>query len=174
MKPSSLQEASSEPQSLGLASLDAYRTALRATELTRRLGWVKQVQGLAIDAQGPYATLGELCRILPPKADRSVPWDNDSRGVLAEIVGLRTGHVTLMPYGSLQGICPDAEVVALGHQSTLGVGPELIGRVIDGFGEPLDEGALKNVPCTGQLSIRCVVRESTVSWRLVFDASTLC
>jgi flagellum-specific ATP synthase len=141
MKPSSLQEASSEPQSLGLASLDAYRTALRATELTRRLGWVKQVQGLAIDAQGPYATLGELCRILPPKADRSVPWDNDSRGVLAEIVGLRTGHVTLMPYGSLQGICPDAEVVALGHQSTLGVGPELIGRVIDGFGEPLDEGA---------------------------------
>jgi flagellum-specific ATP synthase len=138
MKPQSLQEKNLVRPSLRVASLDAYREALATTELTRRLGWVKHVQGLAIDAQGPYASVGELCRILPPNAGGTAHSGKDSRGVLAEIVGLRAGHVTLMPYGSLHGVCADAEVVALGRQSTFGVGAELIGRVIDGFGEPLD------------------------------------
>jgi flagellum-specific ATP synthase len=145
-----------DPRSLATAcapGLLAYRQALRELELTRRMGWVRQVQGLAIQAQGPDATVGELCRIRPRLTARDASSANGGAdaganagagadaGVLAEVVGLHAGHVTLLPYGSLQGVSAGAEVVALGRASTFGVGPAQIGRVIDGFGEPLDGGA---------------------------------
>lgn len=114
-------------------TLGAYRTALRDAELVRRIGWVRQMQGLAIESQGPDATVGELCRILPRHGSADA-----AAGVLAEVVGLRGDMLTLMPYGSMQGVSAGAEVVALGRQSTFGVGPSLLGRVVDGFGRALD------------------------------------
>lgn len=118
-----------------------YRTALHSVELMQRIGWVRQMQGLAIEAQGPDATVGELCRIVPRTASRlhgqqAHPEVNQS--VLAEVVGVKPDRVILMPYGSLQGIAAGAEVIALGRQSTLSVGPQLLGRVIDGFGHAMD------------------------------------
>lgn len=118
-----------------------YLGAVQHTELVRRIGWVRQMQGLAVEAQGPDATVGELCRIMPRNLNRRAGLlhvEEASQGVLAEIVGLRPDHVILMPYGSVQGIAAGCEVVALGRQSTLGVGPQLLGRVIDGFGHALD------------------------------------
>lgn len=111
-------------------ALRAYREHLRGADLHRRIGQVRRLQGLAIDAEGPDAAVGELCSI------RAGGVANES--VLAEVVGLGNGHVTLMAYGSVQGIVAGAEVVALGHRSHVPVGPELLGRVIDGFGTPLD------------------------------------
>ena len=131
-------------------SLRAYLQAVGDAEFVARLGWVRQVQGLAIEAQGPDATVGELCRIMPrstvgvTRLEQSTLRNSmrnaslSDSGVLAEVVGFKAGHITLMPYGSIQGVSAGAEVVALGRQSTFGVGPDLIGRVIDGFGEPLD------------------------------------
>ncbi len=119
-----------------------YRTALHHVELVQRIGWVRQMQGLAIEAQGPDATIGELCRILPrTRSGSRNPQDDPEavQGVLAEVVGLKHDHVILMPYGSLQGIAAGSEVIAVGRQSTLGVGPELLGRVIDGFGHAMDQ-----------------------------------
>ena len=113
--------------------MEPYRTALREVELMRRIGWVRQMQGLAVESQGPDATVGELCRIEPRKQAGHVLPD-----VLAEVVGLRGDVLTLMPYGSLQGVSAGAEVIAVGRQSTFGVGPALLGRVIDGFGRSLD------------------------------------
>ncbi|WP_239024452.1 FliI/YscN family ATPase [Ramlibacter humi] len=113
-----------------MTALRAYREHLRAVPLHRRLGQVRRLQGLAIDAEGPQATIGELCRI------RAAGQGGD--GVLAEVVGLRGGEVTLMAYGSTQGIGAGDEVVALGHHSDVPVGSQLLGRVIDGFGQPLD------------------------------------
>ncbi|MDM0122193.1 FliI/YscN family ATPase [Variovorax arabinosiphilus] len=107
---------------------------LRSTELHRRIGWVCGMQGLAIDATGPDVTVGELCRI----AVRSQRPGGVAPGVLAEVVGLKPGLVTLMPYGSIEGIAIGCEVQALGVESQIGVGQALLGRVIDGFGEPLD------------------------------------
>jgi len=118
--------------------LQAYRAALNATEFNRRMGWVHQMQGLAIDAQGPDATVGELCRIMPRLTNSTHSADADASGVLAEVIGLKAGHVTLMAYGSVHGIAAGCEVIALGRRSQIGVGPELLGRVIDGFGQPLD------------------------------------
>ena len=112
-------------------TLHAYRDHLRGVALHRRIGHVRRLQGLAIDAEGPDATVGELCRIRAAGA-------RTGEGVLAEVVGLRSGEVTLMAYGAVQGIGAGDEVVALGHRSDVPVGPELLGRVIDGFGAPLD------------------------------------
>jgi flagellum-specific ATP synthase len=112
---------------------------MRSVDLHRRIGWVRRVQGLAIEAEGPRAAVGELCRVV------AAGGRNDD-GILAEVVGLQRDHVTLMAYGSLQSIAAGAEVVALGQHASVAVGPALLGRVIDGFGEPLDGGARPVTP----------------------------
>jgi flagellum-specific ATP synthase len=118
-----------------MSILQACRDKLSRAELTRRTGRVRQLQGLAIDAAGPEAAIGELCRIWRRDAHLG---EEGAGSVLAEVVGLKPGHVTLMPYGSLQGIAAGCEVQALGLESDLAVGPQLLGRVVDGFGQPLD------------------------------------
>jgi flagellum-specific ATP synthase len=119
-----------------------------AAPLVRRLGTVRRMQGLAIEAEGPQACVGELCLILPARLQgQAAPWPDErmllaaaheGSQVLAEVVAVRGGEVTLMPYGGLQGLAAGSTVVAMGEQSTMAVGPALLGRVIDGFGRPMD------------------------------------
>lgn len=116
-------------------TLQKYREAIRRAELTPRIGWVRQMQGLAIDAQGLDATVGEICKIIPRANARD---RHNSAPVLAEVVGLKPGHAILMPYGSLHGVAAGCEVVSIGRQSQIGVGEALLGRVIDGFGHAFD------------------------------------
>jgi flagellum-specific ATP synthase len=111
----------------------SYRQAVERAVLTRRLGYVRQLSGFAIEASGPDVVVGELCSVVPRGAAAGA-----AAPVLAEVVGLRHGYVTLMPYGGLQGVAAGCEVVAHGAAADIGVGPGLLGRVIDGFGTPLD------------------------------------
>lgn len=114
-----------------MTGLAAYRDALRDAPLHRRIGWVRRVRGLAIEAEGPAgARVGDLCRITRPEVEGGT--------LLAEVVGLQEGSTTLMAYGGAQGIGRASEVVALGRRGAIGVGAALLGRVIDGFGAPLD------------------------------------
>jgi flagellum-specific ATP synthase len=123
-----------------------YRDAIQSVELTRRTGVVRQLTGLAIEASGPDASIGELCIINPRPGSvpltknhaNEVKSSGPTEGVLAEVVGLKPGHVTLMSYGSVQGIASGSEVIALGSRGNLTVGNGLLGRVIDGFGNALD------------------------------------
>lgn len=108
--------------------LAPYRAALAAAEWGRRTGRVCRLQGLLIEADGPATQMGEMCHVLRAHA----------APLRAEVVGLDGGRVALLPYASLEGIAPGAQVVALGRQADLRVGPALLGRVIDGFGTPLD------------------------------------
>ncbi len=111
-----------------MSALATLRERTAAATLTRRVGVVRQVSGLAIEASGPDVVVGELCTIL---ARGQAP-------LKAEVVGLRPGVVTLMPFAASHGLAVGCEVVASGESAGIGVGPELLGRVVDGFGEPLD------------------------------------
>jgi len=68
-----------------------------------------------------------------------------ARVTLAEVIGFSEGRVLLMPYGDLRGIALDAEVAATGMDPEAPTGAALLGRVIDGFGMPLDSDGPLNV-----------------------------
>ena len=71
----------------------------RRTELTTRTGVIQQLSGLMIEATGPDAVLGEVCRIdVRGRAGQTVA------PLMAEVVGMRGGRVMLMPYGSSEGL----------------------------------------------------------------------
>jgi len=95
----------------------------------RRLGTVREVVGLTMVSQGPPAQLGETCFIKPTTG---------SGAVRAQVVGFRDNRLLLMPLGEVRGIEPGCPVVAEGEQLAVPVGQELLGRVVDGFGQPID------------------------------------
>ncbi|MEE8058565.1 MAG: FliI/YscN family ATPase [Pseudomonadales bacterium] len=113
-----------------------YLRAIAQTDLSRRTGTVSQFLGLVVEADGPEAFWGERCEI------RSRLQDGPT---LAEVVGIKDGKVLLMPYGELHGISLGSEVVATGRFSDVPVGDALLGRVVDAFGQPLDDGPPLNL-----------------------------
>ena len=103
----------------------------RTAPLMRRCGTVVEVVGLTIESEGPAARVGEMCTVArgggaPPLA--------------AEVCGFREDRVLLQPLGRAANIEPGARVTALGDVLRVGVGPQLLGRVVDALGRPLDEG----------------------------------
>ncbi|NLB63285.1 MAG: FliI/YscN family ATPase [Fibrobacter sp.] len=92
-------------------------------------GRVAKIIGLVMECDGPSASIGELCAIYSGAQVVSQ----------AEVVGFRDGRTLLMSLGELEGIRPGMEVVALGNTLSAPVGPELLGRVIDGLGQPMDD-----------------------------------
>jgi flagellum-specific ATP synthase len=121
-----------------MSAIAEYREALRRVPLTQRVGKVRQLGGLAIDVCGLDARIGELCSVWPRQDRKDAPGPVP---VLAEVVAVASEHLTLMPYGSLQGLAAGCDVVAQGLQPTVMVGNGLLGRVIDAFGHALDGGA---------------------------------
>jgi flagellum-specific ATP synthase/type III secretion protein N (ATPase) len=112
-------------------ALEEVRKAVRAGARAVWRGRVDKVSGVLVEAAGVPAALGELCRI--------------ERGALgpieAEVIGFRGSTTLLMPHGDLEGIAPHQPVLALGRPFAIKAGPELLGRVLDGFGLPIDGGA---------------------------------
>jgi flagellum-specific ATP synthase len=105
-------------------------TAVRSAPMGRRLGRILSFNGLVIEALGPDAHLGERCEI-ELGGGQTIP---------AEVVGFRHEHVLLMPYGHVGGISTDSRIRATGEPVTVPVGDGLLGRVVDAFSQPLDEG----------------------------------
>lgn len=104
-----------------------YQTLQTSTPL-RMDGKVSNVVGLVIEASLPGATMGELCQI-----------HTQSGAIIrAESVGFRGEKVLLMPLDQTVGIAPGSRVERSPKPLTVGVGPELLGRVIDGLGNPID------------------------------------
>ena len=109
---------------------EKYKSAIRNIPLIRKNGQVKRVIGLIIESLGPEASIGEICLVYP---------SNHSTPVHAEVVGFRENIVLLMPLGEMYGIKPGSEVVATGKTFTIPVGDFLLGRVLDGLGNFIDE-----------------------------------
>ncbi len=102
-----------------LAAVSTYSIKGKVTELT----------GLVIKAVVPGARVGELCFIEPYQ---------NKHPIKAEVVGFRDNEVLLMPLGDIEGIGLGNDVTPTGGYLSVRVGDGLLGRVIDGLGEPLD------------------------------------
>lgn len=110
-----------EVASLNFSGLTA---ALGAAPVRRRCGRVVRVVGTLLEAELPGARVGEVCTI-------------EGTGV-AETVGFREQRALLMPFNSVEGIRFGARVETVGEMPSVPVGSALRGRVLDGFGEPMD------------------------------------
>jgi flagellum-specific ATP synthase len=123
-------EAPPAPRSGGLVR--AIR-AIQETDLSRRVGRVSDLIGLIIEATGVQVEIGEVCMVGDGRERPSVA---------CEVVGFRGGRTLLMPLGELHGIGPGTSVFPTGGPFRVAVGEPLLGRVIDGLGNPLDQFGL--------------------------------
>ncbi len=102
---------------------------IRRTRPLRLKGWVRNVVGIVLESQGPRVPVGELCSL------------RDSVGnelCRTEVVGFRGELMLSMLLGEATAVAPGMELVALGKSLTVRVGSTLLGRVLDGLGQPLD------------------------------------
>lgn len=112
-----------------LGILEHYFKTLERVDPIARQGRVSQVVGLTVEVEGLTARIGDLCFIYPEKGQNPVS---------AEVIGFRNRRLVLMPLAELGGVMPGSEVVPRSSLFTVPVGPELLGRVVDSFGRPLD------------------------------------
>ena len=110
--------------------LTPYQRAAEFTPTVKLHGKVTNIVGLAIESEGPTCKMAELCYIYPKQGDEAP--------VEAEVVGFKGNKVVIMPLGELRGIGPGCEVRATGGTLKVKVGHALLGRVLDGLGNPID------------------------------------
>src|SRR5665647_564287 len=110
-------------------NLGKYRAALANAKPVRLNGKVTQVVGLVIEGYCPDTSVGAICEIKPVEGP-PIP---------AEVVGFRNNKTLLMPLGELRGVGLDSLITVRRDNATLGVGPLMLGRVIDGLGNPIDD-----------------------------------
>jgi flagellum-specific ATP synthase len=91
-------------------------------------GRVSKIVGLMIESAGPRVGVGEFCSILT----------REGRELPAEVVGFQDSMTLLMSLGELEGISPGDRVLPQRQKLSVSVGPELLGRILDGLGRPLD------------------------------------
>lgn len=94
------------------------------------LGTVTEMVGLLIESNGPVTSFGDFCEIQT----------KDGRTVRVQVIGFRNGRVLSMPLEEISGIQMGDRIVARPVSALMKAGPGLLGRVLDGFGEPMDGG----------------------------------
>lgn len=110
----------------------AINTRLNSETFIRKIGSVEQFLGNIVESKGPDVFLGEVCEI----------YSNTSLPVKAEVVGFKNGRVQLIPFGNLRGIQVGSTVIPTNHMLKVPVGQQLLGKIIDPFGNSLTEDML--------------------------------
>jgi len=131
-------DAALDPARL-VASIERYQVRLRASDKAVKVhGSLVRTVGLVMEARGIHVAIGERCFV-----------ESESGRLLsAEVVGFDGGRVLLMAEGHANGLAPGARVIPAGRTMEVAVGPDLLGRVVDGAGVPID----------GKGHIRCTER----------------
>ncbi len=93
-------------------------------------GVLRRTVGLAMEAEGCHAALGGRCDVVAA----------DGRHVETEVVGFSGERLFLMPVADMRGVSPNARVIPVSGSPEVAVGDDLLGRVLDGRGNPLDGG----------------------------------
>jgi type III secretion protein N (ATPase) len=113
---------------VGVIDVKRYSQLIKEAQTVRVRGRVTELTGLVIKAAVPNVRVGDVCEIRGRGSDR----------IRAEVVGFQGEEVMLMPLGELKGIGPDSEVTPTGKPLTIRAGDGLLGRVLNGIGEPMD------------------------------------
>jgi flagellum-specific ATP synthase len=95
------------------------------------MGTVTEMVGLLIESNGPAAAIGEFCEIQT----------SPGRTVRVQVIGFRDGRLLSMPLEESSGLQLGDKIVSRPVAALVKVGPDLLGRVLDGFGDPMDGGS---------------------------------
>lgn len=106
----------------------AYHQALRHVEPVRSCGIVSQVIGMVLEGKGPGVPVGGICEVEVTGHER----------LDAEVVGFKGNRILLMPLGEMRGVRPGNRIWMSQEKAGVGIGPGLLGRILNGMGEPID------------------------------------
>jgi FliI/YscN family ATPase len=109
-------------------NLSPYLADLEGIEPMRWTGQVVELVGLLVESRGPLVAVGDFCEILV----------SNGRRIRSQVIGFRDGLVLSMPLEETTGLQLGDRVVARSEEARVEVGPGLLGRVLDGFGRPMD------------------------------------
>jgi flagellum-specific ATP synthase len=110
--------------------LSPYFAELERVPEFRWTGKVTEVVGLLIESRGPNVAIGDFCEVSAA----------NGRRIRTQVIGFRNGRVLAMPLEEIDGVQLGSMVAARSEDARVEVGPGLLGRVIDGFGKPMDNG----------------------------------
>jgi FliI/YscN family ATPase len=113
-----------------LWNLAAVFDAFERVNPLRWVGRVVETEGLLIESEGPVSALGDFCEVRT----------SSGRRIRTQVIGFRRGRVLSLPLEELDGLVAGDAIVARSEESKVAVGLGLLGRVIDGFGQPMDGG----------------------------------
>lgn len=122
---------------------DKFLGSIDDVKTIKEIGKVTEITGLIIETDGPESSIGDLCYIYKKNSENPI-W--------AEVVGFKENKILLMPLGSMDGVQPGAFVLNTGEPMKIKVGNQLLGRVLDGLGNPIDS--------LGEISSQCYVSTS--------------
>jgi FliI/YscN family ATPase len=114
----------------GAIDFGPYLREVQERELLPWTGAVVELVGLLVESRGPAVAVGDFCEIQT----------GSGRQIRTQVIGFRNGHVLAMPLEELEGVQLGDPVLARREQGRVRVGPDLLGRVLDGFGNPMDGG----------------------------------
>src|SRR5579862_8801369 len=109
-------------------NFSAYHQKLTGIETCRSTGTITELVGLLVESNGPAVGVGDFCEITT----------HDGRLIRTQVIGFRDGRVMSMPLEETDGLHLGDPITGRKDDARMEVGPELLGRVIDGFGKPLD------------------------------------
>lgn len=112
-----------------MIGLDKYIKAVDNANIYTARGVLRDIIGLTIVSRGPVAKIGDICDIYSLNGEHVVP---------SEVVGFKDGNTILMPLGDMDGIGPGSDVIARNVPIKIGVSEKVLGRVLDGLGNPID------------------------------------
>ncbi|MBI5062995.1 MAG: flagellar protein export ATPase FliI [Desulfatitalea sp.] len=109
--------------------MDHYSQRIKTVVPIKAYGHVSKVVGLVVEANGPMVQMGTIC---------DIHGNDQDRPVTAEVLGFRDRTVLMMPLEDIRNIGPGSKVVARQEKASVAVGDKLLGRIIDGLGNPID------------------------------------
>src|ERR1700674_802290 len=105
-------------------------------ELLPWIGEVTDMVGLLVASRGPVVSIGDFCEVRT----------SSGRSIRSQVIGFRNDRVLSLPLEETDGLQPGDRVIARRDDALLRVGPALLGRVLDGFGRPIDDGPPVHLP----------------------------